>query len=91
MLRCINGVRLFRRHDENFACVNQVLDAIDREAAGAFQNGHHRISGGIMGGDFFAFCKCKQSNADSFVLCQSLADDLTVFCVYQPAKDCTFS
>ena len=32
-----------------------------------------------MGGDFFAFCKCKQSNADSFVLCQSLADDLTVF------------
>ena len=50
----------FRRHDENFACVNQVLDAIDREAAGAFQNGHHRISGGIMGGDFFAFANANR-------------------------------
>ena len=76
-------MRLFRRHDENFACVNQVLDAIDREEAGAFQNRYHRIAGGIVGGDLLTLCECEQCNADRLILRQCLADDLTVLGVYQ--------
>ena len=62
--------------------MNEMLDTINRETSGAFQNRYHRVTGGIVGGDFLAFCECEQGNADRLVLRQCFADDLTVLGIY---------
>lgn len=85
-LKCLwrkHRVRLFRRHDEHFTGMNEMLNAVNGKTSGAFQNRYHRIAGGIVGGDLLALCECEQGNADRLILRQCLADDLTVFGIYQ--------
>lgn len=76
-------MRLFRRHDEHFTGMNEMLNAVNGKTSGAFQNRYHRIAGGIVGGDLLALCECEQGNADRLILRQCLADDLTVLGIYQ--------
>ena len=62
-LKCLwrkHRVRLFRRHDEHFTGMNEMLNAVNGKTSGAFQNRYHRIAGGIVGGDLLALCECEQ-------------------------------
>ena len=51
----VHRMRMFGRHDDGFAFLNEVRLSVNREPSGTFKNCHHRVAAGLMRADFFSF------------------------------------
>ena len=73
----VNGMRVLGGHDDGLALVHFILHAVNGDAAHAVQAGDKGIAAGFMGADLLILIKGKKRHADSVVLHQRAAYDLT--------------
>ena len=71
-------MRMTGGHDNRFTFMEQVVDAVDCNFADAVQTGDESVPTRFMGADFLALVEGKQGDADSRVLSQCFADDLSL-------------
>ena len=74
-------MRLLRRHYENISGFADMLCTVYGKLTDAIDHMYHGIADGIVGADLLAFGERESCQADRLVLGESLADDLTRFCV----------
>ena len=68
----VDGVGVMGGHDDGLALVEEVLDTVDGDAAGAVQAGDEGVAAGFVGADLLALIEGEEGDADGVVLGQGL-------------------